>query len=217
LEDFIHDYYSVYRFKNAYKRLIEPLPDKTQWPKVDIPFSVGAPLDKKGVERYRKMRIKGCLEGDSGGQTKKNAKEATNKADKDAEMEAAEAAKGKRQLIRGKRKCKRCGELGHEETSYKCRLNGTKKPPKRKARPNTTKCGQNAKVLAKRAKKHVSGEADNECGEADNECGQVPPVTSPTRTREIVPQDSPNRLTRRYKCPIFCYSFICPIFCIINY
>jgi hypothetical protein len=138
------------------------------------------------------MRIKGCLEGDSGGQTKKNAKEATNKADKDAEMEAAEAAKGKRQLIRGKRKCKRCGELGHEETSYKCRLNGTKKPPKRKARPNTTKCGQNAKVLAKRAKKHVSGEADNECGEADNECGQVPPVTSPTRTREIVPQDSPN-------------------------
>jgi hypothetical protein len=67
LEDFVHDYYSILRFKNAYKRMTEPLLDKTQWPKVDIPFSVGAPLDKKGVERYRKLRIKGCLEGGSGG------------------------------------------------------------------------------------------------------------------------------------------------------
>ena len=30
MEDFVHDYYSVERFKNAYKRLIEPLLDKTQ-------------------------------------------------------------------------------------------------------------------------------------------------------------------------------------------
>jgi hypothetical protein len=29
MEDFVHEYYSVERFKNAYKRLIEPLPDKT--------------------------------------------------------------------------------------------------------------------------------------------------------------------------------------------
>jgi len=134
------------------------------------------------------------LEGGSAGKTKKVAKEATNEADKDAELEASEAAKGKRQLIRGKRKCKRCGELGHGETSYKCRLNGTKKPPKRKARPNTTKYGKNAKVPVKRAKKHVSGEPDNECGQAPpvtsptghNEYGQVPPVTSPTRTRETL-------------------------------
>ena len=141
LEDFVHDYYSVQRFKNAYKRLIEPLPDKTQWPKVDIPFPVEAPLDKKGVGRYRKLRIKGCLEGGSADKTKKVAKEAANEANKDAELEAAEAAKGKRQLIRGKRKCKRCGKLGHRKTSYKCRFNETKKPPKRKARPNTTKYG----------------------------------------------------------------------------
>jgi hypothetical protein len=64
--------------------------------------------------------------------------------------------------------------------------------------------------LQREQKKHVSGEPDNECG-------QVPPVTSPTITRETVLQDSPNRLTRRYKCPIFCYSFIYPILCFINY
>ena len=78
LEDFVHDYYSVQRFKDAYKRLIEPLPDKTHWPKVDLPFSVGAPLDKKGPGRWRKLRIKGCLEGGSGGKTKKDAQEAAN-------------------------------------------------------------------------------------------------------------------------------------------
>ena len=92
------------------------------------------------------------MEGDSGGKTKKVAKEVANEADKDVELKAVEAAKGKMQLITGK-KCKRCGELGHGETSYKCRLNGTKKPPKRKARPNTTKYGQNAKVPTKKGKK----------------------------------------------------------------
>jgi len=193
LEDFVHDYYSVQRFKDAYKRLIEPLPDKTHWPKVDLPFSVGAPLDKKGPGRWRKLRIKGCLEGGSGGKTKKDAQEAANQADKDAELEAAEASKGKRQLIRGKRKCNRCGELGHGESSYKCRLNGTKKPPKRKARPNTTKYGPNAKLPKKRAKK----QPENEIGQPpENESGQ-PPVTTPTRTRETILQESPNRLTRR--------------------
>ena len=59
--------------------------------------------------------------------SKKDAKDAANQADKDAELEAQEAAMGKRQLIMGKRKCNGCGELGHGETSYKCKLNGTKK------------------------------------------------------------------------------------------
>ena len=69
------------------------------------------------------MRIKGCLEGGSGGKAKKAAKE----DDKAAEEEAMQTAKPKRQLVKGKRMCKGCGELGHGETSYKCRLNGTKK------------------------------------------------------------------------------------------
>jgi hypothetical protein len=66
--------------------------------------------------------------GEKGGMSKKkDAKDAANQTDKDTEMEAEEAAMGKRQLIMGKRKCKRCGELGHGETSYKCKFNGTKK------------------------------------------------------------------------------------------
>ncbi len=73
---------------------------------------VGAPLPRKTAGRYRKLRIKSCLEG--GGKSK-------------AKKAATEIDPTKRQMIRGKRKCKGCGELGHGETSYKCHLNGTKK------------------------------------------------------------------------------------------
>jgi hypothetical protein len=36
LEEFIDDYYSIEKFKNAYKRVVVPLGDKSFWPKVDI-------------------------------------------------------------------------------------------------------------------------------------------------------------------------------------
>jgi len=88
-----------------------------------LPFGVRAPLDKRTAGRYRKLRIKSFLEG-GGSKGKKAAKEAANEADKQA---ANEAEKGKKKIIRDKRKCKGCGELGHGETSYKCHLNGTKK------------------------------------------------------------------------------------------
>lgn len=110
LEDYVDEHYSVAYFWNAYSSIIEPLPDKSLWPKVDLPFVVCAPLKKRDPGRYRKLRIKGCLEG---GGSKSSAKSAKN--DKE------------RQVIRRKRKCKGCGELGHGETSYKCKLNGIKK------------------------------------------------------------------------------------------
>jgi zinc finger SWIM domain-containing protein 3 len=118
LEDYVHEYYSVERFQNAYKRLIEPLPDKSYWPEVDLPYVVAAPLVPRGVGRQRKLRIKSFLEG--GGKSK--AKSDTNTSE-----QAVDNNKGKKQMIRGKRKCPRCGELGHGESSYKCALNGTKK------------------------------------------------------------------------------------------
>jgi hypothetical protein len=50
----VHDYYSVNRFRAAYGREIEPLLDKTQWPQVELPFVVGAPLAKLPVGRMVK-------------------------------------------------------------------------------------------------------------------------------------------------------------------
>jgi len=88
LEDFVHEYYSVQRFKNAYYTIIEPLPDRTHWPNVDLPFVVGAPLDKKTAGRYRKLRIKGFLEG-GGSKGKRDAKEVDKEPANEADKEAA--------------------------------------------------------------------------------------------------------------------------------
>jgi hypothetical protein len=121
LEDYVHEYYSVERFQKAYKRLIEPLPDKSYWPHVELPFVIAAPLVPRGVGTQRKLRIKSFLEGGGG---KSSAKSATKSDEKDGNNEAD---KGKKQMIRGKRKCNGFGELGHGETSYKWSLNGKKK------------------------------------------------------------------------------------------
>ena len=129
LEQFVHDYYSVNRFNAAYGREIEPITDKTQWPQVDLPFLVGAPLAKLLVGRRRKLRRKGWMEG---GHKKKGSKdgegtnegEGTNNGCDDAT--APTNAKGNK-MIRGPMTCKRCGEKGHRQASAKCPLNGTAK------------------------------------------------------------------------------------------
>ena len=108
----MHPYFSVEVFKKAYSRIIEPLGDKSYWPQVELPWQLGVPLPKKTNGRNRKLRIKSCLEGGGKSKTK------TVSTDNDP---------GKRVLVRGKRRCKGCGEFGHVQTSYKCSLNGTKK------------------------------------------------------------------------------------------
>jgi hypothetical protein len=47
MEDFVHEYYSVQMFRKAYAR--KSLCSKEKWPKVDMPFQVGAPLKKKAI------------------------------------------------------------------------------------------------------------------------------------------------------------------------
>ena len=84
-------------------------------------------LAKRGRGRPKKLRIKSCLEGGNS-KGKKAAAERGKEADKEADMEANnQTEKIKKKMIRGKRKCKRCGELGHGKTCYKCPLNETKK------------------------------------------------------------------------------------------
>ena len=115
----------------------------TLWRGFKLPFVVAAPLAPRGVGRQRKLRIKSFLEGGGSKTSKSGEKNSSNEADP-----------GKKQMIRGKRQCKRCGELGHGETSYKCSLNGTKKR-KRKPRKNATKSSSKSstKNKAKKATK----------------------------------------------------------------
>lgn len=106
LEDFVHEYYSVARFRAAYQGEIEPLTGKSQWPTVDPGFVLKPPISKRGRGRPRKLRIKACTE--SGYQRKKKVQTG------------------------GKNRCKRCQELGHRQAG--CPLNGTKKRKSRSKR-----------------------------------------------------------------------------------
>ncbi|CAN6334415.1 unnamed protein product [Urochloa humidicola] len=48
IESFVHDYYSVEKFRAAYCGMVPPMPDKSQWPQVDPGFKLLAPLSKQG-------------------------------------------------------------------------------------------------------------------------------------------------------------------------
>ncbi|XP_066358573.1 uncharacterized protein [Miscanthus floridulus] len=168
LEQFVHDYYSVNRFRAAYGREIEPMTDKTQWPQVDLPFLVGAPLAKLPVGRRRKLRRKGWMEG---GHKKKVSKDGkcTNEGEGEKGCDndtALTNGKGKK-MIRGPMTCKKCGEKGHRQASAKCPLNGTaKKRKRRQPRKNVTKAAS------------------------------AEPSTPRRPTREEILRDSPGRVTR---------------------
>ncbi|WVZ87975.1 hypothetical protein U9M48_034546 [Paspalum notatum var. saurae] len=112
MEDFMHPYYSVKHFRLAYAGVIKPLPDKDQWPKVDLGFKVMPPLATRPVGRQRKNRIPGCLE---------------NKGNKPR-------SKGLFQV-----QCKTCFEFGHRASSPKCCFNGPKKRKSRAKKGGPTK------------------------------------------------------------------------------
>jgi zinc finger SWIM domain-containing protein 3 len=62
LEDYVHNYYSVSKFRVAYASVIRPMSDKSQWIKHDPGFKVYPPKTKRPPGRPRKERIHGCLE-----------------------------------------------------------------------------------------------------------------------------------------------------------
>src|SRR6266498_3784868 len=72
LENYVHEYYSMEKFRAAYQGEVEPLTDRSQWPKVDLGFVMYPPCPKVSKGRHRKNRFKNFLEG---GGSKSRAKE----------------------------------------------------------------------------------------------------------------------------------------------
>jgi hypothetical protein len=66
IEDYVHEYYSVARFKKAYGKSVKPMTDRKQWPKVDIGFKLWPPVLKRAAGRPRERRIKSVAEGGTG-------------------------------------------------------------------------------------------------------------------------------------------------------
>lgn len=62
ISDYVHEYYSVARFRKAYAGRVEAMPDKLEWPEVDLGFKVLPPLVKRAPGRPKVQRIRGCFE-----------------------------------------------------------------------------------------------------------------------------------------------------------
>ena len=112
MHPYLHEYYSVAKFKAAYGTPIPALTDQSQWPEVDIQFSLCPPLMKRKAGRPKQSRFKAWFE--KGGSSKKGKKD--EKKD----------AKPKRAQKGNKNRCKLCEELGHRAGSTKCRYTAEK-------------------------------------------------------------------------------------------
>jgi hypothetical protein len=60
LEEFVDDYYSMEKFKKAYKRVVVPLENKSFWAQIDIQVRIRVTLVKRHVGRQRN-RFKASL------------------------------------------------------------------------------------------------------------------------------------------------------------
>ena len=107
MHPYLHEYYSVRRFKAAYANPIPALTDQSQWPEVDIEFTLSPPLKRRKPGRPQQSRYKAWFE--KGGSKKKGKKE------KEKEKE-----KPKRVQKGNKNRCKACQELGHRLGAQKC-------------------------------------------------------------------------------------------------
>jgi hypothetical protein len=72
MHPYLHEYYSVAKFKAAYATPTQPLTDQSQWPEVEIEFSLCPPLTKRKAGRHRVSRFKAWVE--KGGNSKKGEK-----------------------------------------------------------------------------------------------------------------------------------------------
>jgi hypothetical protein len=77
MHPYLHEYYSVAKFRAAYATPIPALTDQSQWPEVDIQFSMCPPITKRKAGRPKQSRFKAWFE--KGGSSKKGKKD---KADK---------------------------------------------------------------------------------------------------------------------------------------
>ena len=105
LEDYVDSCYFVSKFKSAYEGWMEPIPDKSMWPQVQLEFKLWPPVLKRAAGRPRSRRIKSVAEGGS----------------------------------RKRKKCKRCGQLGHMQKTCNETVYDSDDPPPAQPKPKSNK------------------------------------------------------------------------------
>jgi hypothetical protein len=64
MHPYLHEYYSVAKFKAAYATPVQPLTYQSQWPKVEVDFSLCPSQTKRKVGRPKVSRFKAWFEKD---------------------------------------------------------------------------------------------------------------------------------------------------------
>ncbi|WVZ83420.1 hypothetical protein U9M48_030569 [Paspalum notatum var. saurae] len=62
MDDYVHDYFSVEKFKKAYSTEFNPMTSKHFWPRVDLEYKIKKPILRRNPGRPRISRIKGSDE-----------------------------------------------------------------------------------------------------------------------------------------------------------
>ena len=62
IKDFVQQYYSIAMFIAAYADRVPPMPDRADWPQVELPYKLILPLQKRAAGRPRVVRIRGSME-----------------------------------------------------------------------------------------------------------------------------------------------------------
>jgi hypothetical protein len=62
IKDFVHEYYSVARFRAAYADTVPPVPDRADRPEVELGYKLHPPLQKRTTDRPRVVRIRESME-----------------------------------------------------------------------------------------------------------------------------------------------------------
>ena len=62
IADFVHECYSVAKFRAAYDGRVEPMTDRFQWPEVDLGFKVHPPLLGRLTGQPNVQRVRSYLE-----------------------------------------------------------------------------------------------------------------------------------------------------------
>ncbi|XP_062179414.1 uncharacterized protein LOC133884024 [Phragmites australis] len=146
IEYYVHDYYSVQRFKATYAAMIPPMTDRSQWPIVDLGYKVFPQQQKRGAGRPRVQRIRGVLE--PGRRTVKCRRcgdfghfEKTCKLAEASGVESNEERVGPSQSTPRKRKKMASTGEGENQTPKK-----QKKTPKKKRTPKKRKTPKKKKA-----------------------------------------------------------------------
>ena len=96
MHPYLHEYYSVAKFRAAYATPIPPLTDQEQWPEVPLEYSMCPPLTKRKAGRPKQSRFKAWFE--KGGSSKKERRTRKMQSQKGLKRVTKTDAKGAKYL-----------------------------------------------------------------------------------------------------------------------